>query len=115
MNESVAVMSDAGEQGEHCDRHRRRAIIAISSEMMLYRLMAMTNDYPQWISLPKFEGIPKDIEVRGVQYSIDREAFLFSVTHPSFEVVPDGMPSPVLNDCIQMVSVRCKIGEETYE
>lgn len=38
---------------------------------------------------------PEDVKLEAVKHDFERQAFVFLVSHPSFDVVPEGMMAPM--------------------
>lgn len=63
-------------------------------------LALLTRRWHAWrwgtVIVHHIDGVPLDAKVESVHYDPYRAGFLFRVSHPSYDVVPDGMYAP---DC----------------
>lgn len=51
--------------------------------------------HAEYVALPGIADVPKDAVVTAVNWDFSRRAFVLTVSHPSFEVVPHGQLIPI--------------------
>jgi hypothetical protein len=80
---------------------RRLRIVRIDEEQMLSVFEAVSEKC-EFLSVPKFEKLPKGYVVRAVQYNFRRMAFDFLIQHDEFSPVPDGAEVPIIGSSLGM-------------
>lgn len=91
--ELMHQIEDAFAAAKAAKAPRRRAVLFVTQEALFHVLLGLKGGK---LTLPVFEGLPDDAEIRGVHYDWERGGFAVMLEHPSFQVVPDGCPAPRL-------------------
>lgn len=84
----------------------RRCRIYWLPEGAVWALVSGRRRLPHCLSVYSLDGVPDDVTVDSVFADWPRRAFGFRVSHPSFEVVPDGMPVPETHLIATVESIR---------
>lgn len=74
---------------------RRWKIFCLAPEEVLHLVMARWN-FPACFEMVSPAGVPDDVEVVNVWFDQERRVFMFRLSHPSWDEVPDGEISPVI-------------------
>ena len=73
---------------------RRVKLVSLRHGDVLDWFASAVKGWPQCITLPRLTGLPEDVTILGVHQDFHRRQFVFLVSHPSFEVVPEGQIPP---------------------
>jgi hypothetical protein len=78
-------------------RERRVKILPVGEQQVLTLAYMLAGDTPQFVAIPRMPNLPEGTKIEGVYHDFDRRSFLFLLSHPSFEPVMDGEPSPYVD------------------
>lgn len=80
---------------EYANKKERREVIVRIGEERILDMIGLGKRAPHgYFYVPIFDSLPEGYTVRGVWSDPLSRCFMFAVEHPSFEPVPEGMPSP---------------------
>lgn len=86
----------------------RREKMMCLGEAELVEIFLKAHDKFRCVS---FEGVPEGAELGGIQYNFERRCWFIRLRHPSFDVVPEGEPAPMVWARVEWVSVNDRIAE----
>lgn len=84
------------------DTERRVRTVHIPQNQVLDWFDNAVKDWPEWISIPVYEGLPSDCQVHSVHFDFMTRCFVFLVQHDSFDPVPDGYCVPQHTDSMKL-------------
>jgi len=97
-------------QEQPSDIHRRIRRFAIP-QSQLHHWLTLQKSNGSVLSLPSIQDMPEDADVRGAYFDFERSSFFVVVSHPSFDVVPEGELSPCMSSSLTARSVTVATGD----
>ena len=79
------------------DRERRVRILRVEEHLIVDVLNFSTSGPGFALGISCFDPLPRDVVIERVAHNFLFRAFDLIVSHPTFDVVPDGMEPPVHN------------------
>ena len=79
------------------DDFSRRKILRIGYHDILEGILFKGQRLPDCVRVVDGPGLPDDVRILAVHEDHASRSFVFVLCHPSFDVVPEGMPAPSLN------------------
>jgi len=94
-------------------RKNRFKILYVPNDLLLDILFSFSEHVPVCVQVPLMAGMPKDIEVDGAWYSVERDAVGFKLWHESFAEVEQGyMPPEIVLEYVVLKTIETKkVGE----
>lgn len=75
-------------------QERREVFISVTEETVFRLIILGTKNLPQYLVKTFHDRVPEDAVVERVWHAPLDRSFHFVLSHPSFDVVPEGMPCP---------------------
>lgn len=92
-------------------KERRYKILIVSDDLIMSLLFGMTKRFPQYIKLPRLEGLPEDVEILSADYEPSTCSFRFLIAHESFTPCRYG----VVPEMIGTESVKIELRQYKYD
>lgn len=97
MADEVKLMDEMF-QPKLAPTERRVKVLPVPENLVLELLYLLQGDTPQFVIVPRMSNLPEGTKIEQVVYDPMRRAFLFLLSHPSFEIVPEGEYSPSVEE-----------------
>lgn len=86
------------------DLHRRIRRFAIP-QSQLHRWLTIQKSGDRVVELPSIQDMPEDADVRGAYFDFTLSTFFVIVSHPSFDIVPEGQEAPCMSSGLTVRSI----------
>ena len=95
-------------------RKNRLKILYIPNDLLLDILFSFSEHVPACVRVPIMAGMPKDVEVDRIWYSIERDAVGFKLWHESFAEVEQGcVPPEIVLEQVLLKTIETKSVQPT--
>ena len=91
---------------------RRVRIVSLAYRDVLEWFTCALQGWPEFVRVPRIEGVPSDAKVLGVHHNFYTHRFDFLIKHESFDLVPAGdtPPGDQLSTRVECLEIVKEIG-----